>query len=85
MCHLVSKSKYISKWPFIVITGCGSVSVVSRLLAGRPMFKDSIFSPPSQYQLWIPPSLIFSGYLGGGGPFPEGKAAGLWSWPLASA
>jgi hypothetical protein len=40
----------------------------------------SIFTSPSRPdRLCGPPSLLSNGYRG---PFPGGKAAGAWSWPL---
>jgi hypothetical protein len=48
-------------------------------LPGRS--KKFFSTPQRPDQLWGPPSLLCNGYQGS---FPEGKAAGAWSWPLAS-
>jgi hypothetical protein len=48
-----------------------------RVPVGSRMFS----SPSHPDRLWGPPSLL---YKGTGGSFPWGKAAGAWSWPLAS-
>jgi hypothetical protein len=70
----------------VSIIRSSSVSIVTRLLAERPVFdsrqwqwRDLFSSPLHPDWLWGPPSLLCSGYQSF---YLVGKVAGAWSWPL---
>jgi hypothetical protein len=58
------------------LSWCSSVSLVTRLGAGRPGFDSRSLGP-----VQLPPQWL----LGGGCSFPGGKVARAWRWLLASS
>jgi hypothetical protein len=71
--NVVNSTQYRSRETSVCI-GTGYGLLGRGLIPGK---ENRLFSTPQRPDwLWGPPTLLFNGYLGGGG-----RVAGAWSWP----